>query len=150
MTVKAHSFLQTQLSVRPPGFFRAFVLRALAKPLEALSFRVYTAFLPVSDEAASGARYYLTDLWTDAPLSGAVLHTVLATGLFLSPFVFFVAFKPLGFLGSTQQERWDLRLSRNSLYPVRLAYYAGRGHAFVAVLRETAARKEILTTGARP
>lgn len=105
-----------------------------------LSLEIYPSFLPVYPEWGNGAKTYLSDLWSDAPLKVALVQTILALIVLIMPMALLM--KPKLFSSLPIHDRSEVirRMSSSRIYLIRLIAYGVKGHATVAIMRDPLAR----------
>ena len=112
---------------------------------------VYAAIVPVTGDVPDRAATFLEDLWQVAPVRVALLTSVGALAVCLSPIV--VIGRPTLFhrLSEADQQRLLERMMEARPYVFRLLFYGVKSMALVAVLRDPECRKHLdLDRGSRP
>jgi hypothetical protein len=105
---------------------------------------VYGSLVPFPAEHLTGAENYLVDLWRIAPKKIALVHTLLAILMYLSPPLILLTPHFLAGLTPRQNNEFQARLIRSRFFLLRTITYGVRGHALVAILREPSARAWLL------
>lgn len=109
---------------------------------------VYAAVVPVTPGVPEGAATFVEDLWRVAPVRVALLTTLGALAVSLSPVV--VIGRPTLFhrLSPADRERVLERMMRARPYVFRLLFYGVKSMALVAVLRDPECRRQLGLDGA--
>jgi choline dehydrogenase-like flavoprotein len=112
-----------------------------------LGATVYPSFGLPGGDAGPGASRFLEDLWREAPWFVALAHTLLALGMLAAPWFALRSWRLLPWLDAEGRAAALGTLLASPVYPIRLAAWAVRGYAMVAVLRDPAQRARLLPPG---
>ncbi len=96
--------------------------------------------MPLEGKCVEGAQNYLVDVWRDAPLRAALVHTALAWILLFLPLLILRKPKLFSGLSRSDQKLMQERMMHSRWYLLRMTAYGVRGHALVATLRDKEAR----------
>jgi hypothetical protein len=97
---------------------------------------VYAAMVPVTMDIPTGAAGFIEDLWRAAPWRIALPSTLGVLAIALSPPLLLGRFRLFHQLDAPDQQRLLQRWLRVRLYPLRILFFAVKGQALVAVLRD--------------
>lgn len=108
-----------------------------------LGGEIYGSLFPVS--SLEGAQSYFLELWNRAPKKVALTQAILLLFMAVTPLILFGRLRLFPTLSRAEKESIWSRLQSSRVYALRLVAYGLRGHALMAILRDPAARLEVLS-----